>query len=280
MCRLRRARAGFARCPPAAPAWLRAVPTPTGVQLSWPASASRGLVNFGVCRRPGTPPRQPGDGEALGETAATTLLDASTSPGVLYFYAVFSERGGVCSATGATCGPVQRLAEVSDVRVLARDRCIELSWTPPPNVRGIQVWRKEGARRPPRRGTRVNATERTSVADAGLVNGRTYGYRICAMFVNASGQPISSAGVTATVTPLEPPRPVTDLAACARATSSRPPGAAGYRPGVRLRFAAAAHRDAGRTPDASGTDRFGHAHSARESRQGARDHGQRSACST
>ena len=210
------AQAVFGRCPPTPPSHLQLSIEPAGVSLRWLASNARGQIQYRVQRKTDSPSKQPADGETLGETAAASFLDTSAKPGEFYYYAVFANRGGVYSPAGTGAGPILRVADVANLQSLERDSLVEISWTAPSGSHGVEVWRKAGM--PPScrgDGERLNIGDARarSVVDAGLTNGRIYGYRICVIFRDAAGCPVFTEGVTFTATPAEIPQPILDLIA-------------------------------------------------------------------
>jgi hypothetical protein len=211
------ARDAMAKCPPQAPLNLLAAATSRSITLRWEASISRGAMKYRVVRKPGSEPRAPSDGDLVRETGATTFTDPEALPGLVYFYAVYCERGGTLSGRAAIAGPIIHAADVEKLRAIAGDRRITLDWSAPSLARGVEVWRKPGGE-PLRRGdgTRLPAVTHTSSADTKLANGKLYGYRVIAVFDGADGHPVYSDGATITATPAELPKPVTDLSVVRR----------------------------------------------------------------
>lgn len=208
----REALEGLAKCPPEPPGALQATPTVHVVALSWQASVSRGELQYCVVRKEASAPRGVSDGHRLSETAATSLTDSDATPGILYYYGVFAQRGGTPSRSAAVCGPVLRVAEVSNLNTTSGDGSVSLTWHPPGKVGAIEVWRDAGA--PPRRrgeGTRLTTVTSASAMDRGLTNGTFYGYRVVAVFGGTDGQPVYSEGVTVSVAPAAPPEPIKNL---------------------------------------------------------------------
>src|SRR6185369_9505130 len=160
-------------------------------------------------------PQSLADGESLAEVRGTTLDDASVPVGSPWFYAVFSQRGGIPCHQPATGGPYLRTAEVDDLELVAGSGDVALRWTTPPGCRRVEVWRRQGSV-PDRPGDGSALTVAGSSAhDTGLTNGALYGYRVVAVFADPSrsGGEIATPGRTATATPIAPPAAVMDLAA-------------------------------------------------------------------
>jgi hypothetical protein len=209
---LRDALDGLARFPPPPPARAEARAEPHGIVLRWQPVAARQPLRYRIVRKVGSEPQTPEDGALVGEVLADTLTDATASPGEMYHYAVFSIRDGIPSAQPALAGPVLRTVEVGALRATVSDSCISLEWATAAGARGVEVWRQLGV--PPRlrgEGVRIVAVSAASATDAGLENGRVYGYRVVAVYTGPGGQPIFSDGVTCTARVVAPPKPVTDL---------------------------------------------------------------------
>lgn len=210
---LAEARDGLRACPPDPPADLHAEVRARDVRLSWSAPPADGLgaPSFRVVRKRRGVPVHTADGELVVETPATECDDAGVAPGEFVGYAVFSRRRDVDSLTGAATGPILVLAEVNDVRVEARSRAVELSWTPPPGASDIRVIRKEGA--PPNGlddGQRLQPMQ-DGARDEDVQDDRVYHYGIFAIYRTSEGRLRASRGVFVTALPHAPVLGVEDL---------------------------------------------------------------------
>jgi len=205
----------MAASPPPPPADLRVTLLAAGFRLVWRAPATSRSLAFRVVRKEGGVPQSAEDGESLAEARGTTLDDAGAPVGRPWFYAVFSQRGGIPCHQPATSGPHLRTAEVDDLELVAGSGDVTLRWTPPPGCRRVDVWRRQGST-PDRPGDGTAVTVAGSSAhDTGLANGVLYGYLVAAVFADPSraGKEIATPGRTATATPVAPPDPVLDLSA-------------------------------------------------------------------
>lgn len=202
---------GLRQCPPDPPLGLSATADLRAVILTWSPSPSRGAISYRVIRKLGAQPLRLDDGAVVGTPSLSPFTDSHAEPGTPLYYAVFAEREGISSRRPAVTGPVVRLAQVSNLRVKPGDGKAELEWQPPANARGIEVWRLAKAEPKRGEGTRVLGTSVKSVVDTGLTNGTLYGYRVVAAFDGPSGHTVYSPGVICLVTPMPPPKPVTDL---------------------------------------------------------------------
>ena len=213
LCRdLPEARECLEQHPPVPPADLKASSGPLAVSLNWSAPATRYPVEYRVVRKADSEPKTKDDGEVFGDFSGTTLTDPTAVAGVFYYYSVFTVRDQVASKSGATIGPVLRVAGVSNLCVTAGDRCVSLRWDPMPDAERFEVWRRVGD--PPTtrgEGQQLNFVTGNTATDSGLNNGTNYGYCVIAVFDGPAGSPAFGPGVTCSVRVEEPAGPVTDL---------------------------------------------------------------------
>jgi hypothetical protein len=203
----------LARMPPPSPASLGVTVGPNGLTLTWPAVNTHGDLAYRLIGQAGHPPSSPSPGAVVTETVETSHTDTAVPIGQPWYYALYSLRAGVISASAARSGPHLRTAEVSGLRAEPGAGSVTLHWTPPPNCAGIVVRRQEGAiPRSHRDGTAASGDLR-SLHDSGLTNGRTYGYRVAAQFTDPQDprKRITTDGVGITARPTQPPAPIEDL---------------------------------------------------------------------
>jgi hypothetical protein len=201
--------------PPPPPTALRVTPIAGGFRLTWQAPKTARSLAFRIIRKSGGLPQGLEDGESLAEVRTTTLDDTSAQVGSPWFYAVFSQRGGIPCHQPATSGPHLRIAEVDQLELTAGNGDVTLRWTAPPGALRVEIWRRQGAV-PDRPGDGTSLTiAGTSALDTGLTNGVLYGYRVVAVFTDPDrpGGEIATSGCTATATPVAPPPAVMDLSA-------------------------------------------------------------------
>jgi hypothetical protein len=204
---------GMSKYPPAPPDRLDLNTTPRSFALQWGNSTSRGDITYRIARKAQMPPMDAGDGEELGETAQTRFDDPAAEPGVIYYYGIYSKRGGVYSKSGAIAGPLMRTADVENVTVTPGDARLELAWNAPKNAGEIVVMTKDGKTPAGKEdGQPVRGVRRDGVVITGLTNGRTYGFLILTTYENENGRQVYSAGVTGKTAPVPPPAPVDDMA--------------------------------------------------------------------
>ncbi len=208
------AAAALARMPPPPPTTLRVTPAPGGFALAWSPVQARGRIRYQVVGNQQHPPRDATDGPVIGETAESELTDATAPIGLPWHYAVFTLRAGVASGGAARSGPHLRTAEIDALRAEPGAGSITLNWEPPPHALAIIARREQGAvPRSIRDGTALDCGER-SLHDAGLEDGRSYGYRLSVQFADPTrpGGRITTAGIGITACPQRPPPAVEDLA--------------------------------------------------------------------
>ena len=209
------AQAALAGSPPPPPGKITAQWIGQTLRLSWHPPKARGKISYKVVRKERGLPVHTQDGQPIADTANVTVDDADISPGMPYFYGVFSIRGGVESPHCAGSGPHLKRAEVRQVEHTAGDQQVTIKWQPPKGCQTVEVWRREGpAPLQHGQGTKMPCSE-DSLLDTGLKNGCTYGYLILAQFQNPndSTRYLFSDGVRLTATPVEPPAPILDLTA-------------------------------------------------------------------
>jgi tetratricopeptide (TPR) repeat protein len=204
----------MAASPPPPPTALRVTPANTGFRLTWQPPATARSLTFQVVRKAGGAPHGVDDGECLAEVRGAALDDTSAAVGTPWFYAVFSQRGGVSCHHPATSGPHLRTAEVEDLELVSGNGEVTLSWTVPPGCRRVEVWRRQSSPPGGHDGTALTVAG-ASAQDTGLTNGLLFGYRVVAVFADPlrPGSELRTSGRTATATPVAPPAPVLDLTA-------------------------------------------------------------------
>ena len=209
------AQRALAALPPLAPTSLIVSVGGVATQLRWNRCESQVAVTYRVQRKTLSPPAGPGDGTTLAEGPGRDCPDPAMPTGVPVYYAVFTLRGGVLSQGAALSGPHLRAADPTDVRIEAGKGELNLRWTPPPGATTVEVWRGDGITPPLRGQGTLLPSARSSIADTGLMNGKSYDYLVLACYTDPlrAGQALCSPGVRITGTPLVPPPAVIDLQA-------------------------------------------------------------------
>ncbi len=208
----REANDGIAKYPPDPPGKLTASSSARSISLQWSYSPSRGPVQYVVVRKAQSPPLNAHDGDVLAETAQNLMDEINAIPGIIYYYAVFSRRGVVCSARGAIAGPIIRTAEVDDLNATPGDGVINLDWKTPQNAGEVMVRiTPGGVPTGPNGGTALQGVHKDGVVATGLKNNQVYGFRVMAVFKDEKGKKVFSPGSTVQTRPVAPPKPVTDM---------------------------------------------------------------------
>lgn len=206
------ARTAMATCPPAAPTKLELATADATATLRWMGSSARGTLRYRVVRKSGTTPRTPDDGTVVGTITGTTLTDPELPVGEAVYYAVYTQRGDAHSNAAAIAPAAFRVADVSALRAVGRDGCVELRWNVHPKATSVEVWRKVG-RLPERRGDGelVRVVSAGHASDLGLTNGQVYGYRAVALFRGPDGTMICAENAEVAATPVALPPLIADL---------------------------------------------------------------------
>ncbi len=201
--------------PPPGPSGLKVVEITNGFRLQWaPAAGSSPGLTYVVLRSTGVAPSASQRGSRLADLTTMSFDDAAAPTGVACYYTVCASRAGVLSHEVTQSGPHMLTAEVQDLRVRPGNGEVILAWTRPPGCSRVETWRAEGgAPRTSDRGIAVR-TSGDEAHDAGLTNGRTYGYLVVAVYADPlrRGAELRSRGVTAIASPQAPPAAVEDLA--------------------------------------------------------------------
>lgn len=203
----------MAKFPPEAPRFLRYKITGEGINIRWDSSSLNKNVTYKVIRKMRIEPSSIDDGKVLYETKENEMTDYTAEPGQNYYYAVFAVRGGsVYARTFSVVGPVMRIADVDDIEVERESGKVILSWTSSIKTREVEVWRKEGEV-PAKRGDGVKLRDVSlfGVEDIGLVNGKSYGYRIISLYRDIKDNEVASEGITCFGKPIVPPEVITEI---------------------------------------------------------------------
>ena len=208
----REARDMLAKTPPHPPSAAQATPGGDIVHIEWQPSPSRG-VRYTVVRKGGSRPVSASDGRQLPSVAGTSRDDTDPEIGIPLFYAVFADREGVFSHTGATISaPVMLLREVSNLASQIDDQKVHLRWQPPENVDSVEVRRSERSYpRSPHEGSQVTVLGTDQAVDTHVQNEQHYYYTVFSLYRGYDGQLVSLPGAQIEAVPQQPPQPVKEL---------------------------------------------------------------------
>ncbi|HRC85806.1 MAG TPA: hypothetical protein PK413_09380, partial [Thermoanaerobaculia bacterium] len=207
-----------AEMPLAAPSELVAERLSTGLRLRWKSVSDKETsgVTYRVLRKRQGMPLGPQDGVLVASVAGPPVDDVQAEAGVPWCYAVYSERSGVLSRTAALSGPHLRLLEVEALEVEPGDRSVLLRWRAPTGCIRVEVERQLVPAGPASSAAPSLLTSTAeSAQDTRLQNGKTYAYRVVAVYPDPArpGSELRAAAVTVVATPVAPPAPVLDLRA-------------------------------------------------------------------
>ncbi|SFC17473.1 fibronectin type 3 domain-containing protein [Klenkia taihuensis] len=179
--------------PPAAPTGLVAVRGDGRVDLSWTANGEPDLAGYRVLR----------DGVEVGAATGTTYTDTGLVNDRSYVYRVVAvdthgNRSAPSDPVGATPTDLTPPAAPTGLTAVRGDGQVALSWpsNPETDVAAYRVLRDD---------VEVATVTGASYTDTGLVNDRTYAYRLVAVDTHGNRSTASDPAVPATPTDLTPP---------------------------------------------------------------------------
>jgi hypothetical protein len=183
------------------------------VMLSWTAPSDPTVAGVVVVRQTGQAPTSPTDGTQVYQVTQTQFTDTGLANGQTYFYKVFtySTAGGTTLYSDPTVSPSatatpqapQLPAPVQSLTAQAGNGQVTLSWTVPSGsgIAGVVVVRQTGqAPTSPTDGTQVYRGTQTQFTNTGLVNGRTYYYKVFTFSTTGGTTLYSDPSLTPSVT--------------------------------------------------------------------------------
>ncbi len=215
------ATAGLASSPPEPPQGLSATVTGGVIKVSWTPFSSANL-RVTVIRKAGGPPTTATDGTVVArDVNAATVTDTTAESGEAYFYGAYVvlpqsvlKEGGRQSALAVTNAPMLVAADIDPSQNVLSVTATSVTVTCrlPKGASGLQVTPVGG-------GTPLR-TRGASFTMSGLITDRAYQYHVATVYRDATGRDHLSPGVTVSLTPTTPPKPVS-LSATDDATSAR-----------------------------------------------------------
>jgi len=207
------ARTTLAQIPPLPPDNLVVTTIPTGIELKWTAPVAKSSLTFIIVRKSGGIPASVNDGVRLQDSIThSRFVDSTVDAGIVYGYAVFTQRDKTIEPTGCRSALVQKIDDVVNVSILPSDGSLTVSWKNQPGSRGMIVTRFTDSTQTGE-GVRVTLQSETSFVDSNLNNATVYSYRIQTIFRGIDGKDIVSPGKTISAKPQVPPKAVIDLRA-------------------------------------------------------------------
>jgi fibronectin type 3 domain-containing protein len=192
---------------PAPPSDLKMSVGQSNIHLSWQASPSIGNIRYRVMRKENGHPNSPEDGKELATVDILNYTDSGITPGVSYYYAVYSVRQNSFSSERQTAGPAIQVAGVSDFKAVSGNKMVTLKWKAP-KASVVTIRRKEKNAADSSEIVLCEGFSGEEFVDAKNVENETfYTYTVQTFFSN--GQSGSQASYT--VCPTLPPTPIIDL---------------------------------------------------------------------
>ena len=198
---------------PPPPKELRATVVPTGIELEWTAPDTKSSLKYVIVRKNGGIPASANDGTRIHDAVThNKYADLSGEVGVVYGYAVFTQRGKTMETMGCRSDLVQKIDEIRNVSILPGDGLLTVSWKQPLAFKEMIVTRFVGTESTGE-GARVLLQSESSFVDSKLNNETTYTYKIQTVFRGIDGGDVISPGKIVSAKPQVPPQAVVDLKA-------------------------------------------------------------------
>lgn len=188
--------------PPTAPSTLVTEIKGASIRIKWNKLNSQ-FIEYRIIRKEGARPASIKDGVHLGDTSNALFDDTSVTPGVSYFYAVYSVCGEVISKTGLVSDKPELVVCDIDRKSLSYDiheRSIGFNMELPKNAKSIEIYRDDSL---------VKTIFGSSYMDTGLIPDQEYLYKFVVVFEDSTSDIHKSDGLTIKLKPMAPPKPVT-----------------------------------------------------------------------
>ncbi len=198
--------------PPEGPADAEVQTNVDIIELRYAVPEERRGVTFCIYRGEGTYPEVDQTTKPLAEIEGWTFSDKTASPGVEYYYKIYSKRWGILSEEFAKCGPALVLGEVTNVDFENTDDGFKITYQQPRGAARVRIWRKEA-------GLAAGTGDEDElfhdnngvVYDTGLEGGTAYSYLFVAEY-EVNGNTERSYGNVFSGSTTALPQPVKDLA--------------------------------------------------------------------
>jgi molecular chaperone DnaK len=202
---------GLMRCPaePAGP--VTATPTASGVTLSWvPSPTHKGRVSYRAYLFDRPPADAPDGGTLIGETSEPRCA-VRLAANQTYYAAVVALRDGVANPHATVAGPFLRADDAADLRAVAANGEVAVSFTPPSGAVRVEWIRATDQRPSDWSAARSVPAGSSQFTDRSVENGRRYHYLVRAVYRMPDGSERTSAGEACAATPAERADAVTEL---------------------------------------------------------------------
>lgn len=187
--------------PPTAPTALVSENIGSSIRIKWNKLNSQ-FIEYCIIRKEGGRPTSIKDGVHLTDTSNSQFDDTGVTPGVSYFYAVYSKCGEIFSKTGLVSEKPSLVVCDIDMKTLSYDiqeKSIGFNMAIPKNAKAIEIYRD---------GALVKTIFGSSYMDAGLTPDHEYQYKFVVVFEDSMATPHKSNGVSLKLKPMAPPKPV------------------------------------------------------------------------
>lgn len=187
--------------PPTAPTALVSEKLGSSIRIKWNKLNSQ-FIEYRIIRKEGGRPTSIKDGVHLSDTSNSQFDDTGVTPGVSYFYAIYSKCGEIFSKTGLVSEKPSLVVCDIDMKSLSYDiqeKSIGFNMAMPKNAKAIEIYRD---------GLLVKTIYGSSYMDAGLTPDQEYQYRFVVVFEDSASSSHKSNGVSLKLKPMAPPKPV------------------------------------------------------------------------
>lgn len=187
--------------PPSAPTGFVSEVNGNFIRIKWNKHNSQ-FIEYRIVRKEGGRPSSIQDGLYLADTAGALYDDTNVTPGVSYYYAIFSKCGEVFSKTGLVSDKPALVVCDIDMKSLSYDiqeKSIGFNMVLPQHAKAIEIYRD---------GSLMKTIYGTSYVDGGLIPEREYLYKFVAVFEDSASLTHKSKGISLKLKPMAPPKPV------------------------------------------------------------------------
>lgn len=205
----------MAKSPPPPPSALNSSWIGKTLRLSWTAAKAKGQLSYQVVRKTNGVPANPQDGQVFGKVDACQIDDTNIQVGHVYYYAVYTLRGGANSTQYVHSGPHLLVKDIEQLSYQSGNKQVAMKWQKPNGCQGVEVWRALSGQ-PLKRGMgKQLSVSADSLLDTSLTNGQRYDYLLVAKFNDPKRQHnyVYAKGIQFSATPVAPAKPVSDLTA-------------------------------------------------------------------
>lgn len=186
--------------PPQPPKGLKVATIGKTIRLTWDRLSST-FINYSIVRKANGTPQNPKDGEVVAVLSDNKFDDVNTTPGLSYYYAVYSKCADIYSKNAAVEGPMLTMAEInnSSLKYDIQEKHINFSCKFPQNAKAVEVYRDK---------VLVKTLTSENFLDSNLVAEKQYTYRFVAIYEDCLGRKFQTKGIEVQLKPTAPPKAV------------------------------------------------------------------------